>query len=189
MSKSDTAQLLTLIRRRDLTVLDKIYRENRSAFLNFAKQYKLPEQDYLDIYQDAIIAFYENVVSEKVQTLDSSIKTYLFSIGKFMIYKKINDYKYNKPIEQEMNAVLQKQIEYYEYHEVSESDYQKLVLKCFGQLGKKCQKMLKLFYYEKFTLEEIKTYLNYDNYNVVKSQKSRCLKTLKDLITKQKQNG
>jgi len=188
MSKTNTAKLFELIRQRDLTVLDNIYRENRSAFLNFAKKYNLPEQDNFDIYQDAIIAFYENVVSEKVLNLDSSIKTYLFSIGKYMIFKKINDYKYNKPIEQEHSTVLQMQIEYYEYHEVSEGDYQRLVLKCFGQLGKKCQKVLKLFYYEKLTLEEIKTYLNYENYNVVKSQKSRCLKTLKELITKHNQD-
>jgi RNA polymerase sigma factor (sigma-70 family) len=54
----------------------------------------------------------------------------------------------------------------------------------FEQLGDKCQKVLKLFYYDGFTLEEIQKQLNYDNYNVVKSQKSRCLKTLKELISK-----
>lgn len=188
MSKTNTQQQIALIRQGDVTVLDVIYRENRAAFLNFAKKYNLPDQDNLDIYQDAIIALYENVVSKKLQTLESSIKTYLFSIGKYMIFKKINDYKYNKHIEQEHKAVLQLQTEYYEYHEVTEGDHQRLVLKSFGELGKKCQEVLRLFYYERFSIEEIKTYLNYENYNVVKSQKSRCLKSLKELIAKQNQN-
>jgi RNA polymerase sigma factor (sigma-70 family) len=186
MSKTNTEQQLALIRQRDVTVLATIYRENRAAFLNFARKYNLPERDNLDIYQDAIIAFYENVVSGKVQNLESSIKTYLFSIGKYMIYKKINDYKYNKPVDQEDSDTLQMRVDYHEYYEESEGDYQRLILKCFDRLGKKCQEVLKLFYYERLTLEEIKTYLNYESYNVVKSQKSRCLRTLKELITKHK---
>jgi DNA-directed RNA polymerase specialized sigma24 family protein len=48
--------------------------------------------------------------------------------------------------------------------------------------------VLKLFYYNGFTLEEIQQHLNYGNYNTVKSQKSRCLKNLKDLINEQLKN-
>ena len=54
--------------------------------------------------------------------------------------------------------------------------------KAFVTLGKKCKEVLSLFYYRGYTIDEICTRLNYDNKNVVKSQKSRCIKQLKDKI-------
>jgi DNA-directed RNA polymerase specialized sigma subunit len=52
------------------------------------------------------------------------------------------------------------------------------------KLGEQCQKVLTLFYYEEKKLDEIQSLLGYTNKDVLKSQKSRCLKQLKDLTKK-----
>ncbi len=57
-----------------------------------------------------------------------------------------------------------------------------LLRKYFKQLGEKCQQVLTLFYYRGLNIEEIVKQAGYNNANVVKAQKSRCLKTLKQLI-------
>ncbi|MBQ0768811.1 MAG: sigma-70 family RNA polymerase sigma factor, partial [Bizionia sp.] len=63
-----------------------IYENNRAKFIHFARRYNLDDDDIIDVYQDAYIAFYNNVMSGKLQFLSSSISTYIFSIGKFMVF-------------------------------------------------------------------------------------------------------
>ena len=63
---------------------------------------------------------------------------------------------------------------------------QQLLQKYFGTLGKKCQELLTLFYYRGFTIQEIMEAGGYNSENVVKSQKSRCMKTLKERINEKR---
>ncbi|MCK0114591.1 RNA polymerase sigma factor, partial [Gelidibacter sp. F63206] len=62
------------------------------------------------------------------------------------------------------------------------TEEQKLLRHFFNQLGKSCQQMLTLSFYRGLTNEEIATQHGYESEAVVRSQKSRCLKTLKNLI-------
>jgi RNA polymerase sigma-70 factor (ECF subfamily) len=61
---------------------------------------------------------------------------------------------------------------------------QQLLKKYYGHLGDRCKSILNLFYYQGYNLDEIRDILNYSNKKVLKSQKSRCIKQLKDLINK-----
>ncbi len=184
MNKTSVEHQMSLLKKGDSLMLETIYKENRLPFYNFAKKYDIPEADVIDVYQDAIIALRDNVVLGKIETLDSSLRTYLFSIGKFMIYKKINSYKNTNPLPEEIKN-LEQEVRFFDYERAAIDPKQQRVNLCLGQLGEKCQQVLKLFYYDGLTLEEIQQYLGYDNYNVVKSQKSRCLKTLKKMLEKQ----
>jgi DNA-directed RNA polymerase specialized sigma subunit len=58
----------------------------------------------------------------------------------------------------------------------------KQLQKGLNQLGEQCKKILDLFYYQSKNLAAICKLLNYENTDVVKSQKSRCLKQLKQII-------
>ena len=59
---------------------------------------------------------------------------------------------------------------------------QELLNKYYSKLGKRCKEILKLFYYEGYTLDEIINILKYSDKNVLKSQKSRCMRQLKEWI-------
>ena len=181
MNKTSVEHQLSLIKKGDSVILETIYKENRLPFFNFAKNYDLPKADVIDVYQDAIIALRDNVVLGKIETLHSSLRTYLFSIGKFMILKKIKNYKNTSPL---IKPLVQDHM-FFDYTYGDADPRQQRVNLCLDQLGEKCQQVLKLFYYDGLTLEEIQQYLGYDNYNVVNSQKSRCLKTLKEMLEKQ----
>ena len=76
--------------------LRKVYEDNRDKFLNFAKRYNLPHNDVVDIYQDTYVIFYNNIMSGKIETMTSSISTYLFSVGKYLIFDKMK--KNNKTV-------------------------------------------------------------------------------------------
>ena len=81
--------LIDLLKKDDEKTIRNFYNENKNGFILFAKRYNLDQDDVIDVYQDAIIALIENAKKGKIDNLQSSITTYFFSIGKFMIFQKL----------------------------------------------------------------------------------------------------
>ena len=163
-------------------VIKTLYNNNRISFLKFSKHYNLLDEDVIDIYQEAFIILRKHAISGKLSTVNSSLKTYLFGIGKHLIYKKLKEYsikaKFSSKIHTEESQFEEIIIE--NQNELTEE--QLLIRHYFGQLGKSCQEMLTLSFYRGLTNEEIAKSGHYESEAVVRSQKSRCLKTLKNLI-------
>ncbi|MFC4097652.1 RNA polymerase sigma factor [Euzebyella saccharophila] len=164
--------------------LKKIYEDNRAKFLNFARRYQLPNDDVIDIYQDAYIIFYNNIMSGKLESLNSSISTYLISIGKHLIFDRMRKNKKSVSGTYDLSRVgdADEQVNSFELNAPVLSHEQRLLQQHFKSLGEKCQQLLTLFYYRGFTIQEIMDSENYNSENVVKAAKSRCMKTLKDKI-------
>lgn len=163
--------------------VSKLYNANRDAFSNFGKKYGLSYDDLCDIYQEAFIALRKHALDGTLDTVNSSLKTYLFGIGKFMIFnflkekKKTTEYKPSTfGIHDTIELVT------YEFEEEELSHEQSLLQIYFKKLGKKCQEMLTLFYARGLSIDDIVEFTDYTDSSVVRSQKSRCLKTLKDMI-------
>jgi RNA polymerase sigma factor (sigma-70 family) len=158
-------------------VLEQVYRENKGIFMSFAKRYDLPDEDITDIYQDAFVALVEHAKKGKLSQLNCAVSTYLIGIGKFML---LNHLKKKRimfvPFEVEIS------IEWDDMEHIQKEEQVQLLQTYFLKLGSHCQKILELFYYQEKKLEEIVIALGYDNKDVVKSQKSRCIKQLRGLI-------
>lgn len=169
-------------------LIKELYNTNRNPFLNFAKQYNIAEIDCIDLYQDAIILLRKQAISGKLYDVKSSLKTYLFGIGKHLIYKKIKEYS----LKTNFDSVLHKVNDGYDEIQIETekelTQEQQILQYYFKQLGKSCQQMLTLSFYRGLTNDEIATLEGYESEAVVRSQKSRCLKTLKDLIKKSLRN-
>lgn len=175
-------QLIAQLKKRDRNALKDVYREYKAEFFRFASRYTKADDTLEDIFQDAIIAVYENALAGKLDNLKSSLKTYLFSTGKFMLFKKFRDTKEvatdeNYIFDQKETAVMADV-----YEDGGPDEYQKKLTANFKKLGDKCREILELFYLQGMKLDEIVRVQGYENKNVVKSQKSRCLKMLKTLI-------
>lgn len=164
------------------TITKELYNTNRVPFLVFAKRYNIIEADGVDIYQEAFISLRKHAISEKLYSINCSMKTYLFGIGKHLIYKKLKE----NSLKTNYDSILHKiDHDYEEIRIDSENELteeQQILKRHFKQLGKSCQQMLTLSFYRGLTNEEIAELEGYDSEAVVRSQKSRCLKTLKDLI-------
>ncbi len=139
----------------------------------------MPDEDVSDVYQDTIIAFYENILSGKLTELTSSLKTYIFSIGKYSIYNKLK--KVNKTISLDRQHLENLDLQAIDF-QFEHTQKSSLVKEAMIKLGERCRRILVLFYYHSYTIEALKHELEYKNENVVRSHKSRCLKNLKDLI-------
>ena len=174
---SETSDIIAQLKSGDEETLKEIYLANKKPFFLFATRYQISEEDLLDIYQDAIIALYENAKKGKIDDLKSGINTYLFAIGKFMIFKRFK----NKKDTITLDEIDISQIDWEEMEEKEEAQLT-LLRSAINKLGEQCQNVLRLFYFEEKKLDEIQSILSYSNKDVLKAQKSRCLKQLKDLI-------
>lgn len=175
------SKLIAQIRSGDQKAIESIYTRYKMEFLAYSSRFSVNEEDAIDIYQDSIVTLYENILSGKLISLTSSLKTYLFAIGKYKIYNSLkvqvttadfSDYQFLLEEDEEEFLLLEEKIE--------------RMQKAYQQLGSKCQEVVKLFYYENLSIEEIKDRLAYTSKDVVKSQKSRCIKQIKEILLKSK---
>ena len=76
--------LILRLRRGDRDALEEIYRSYRVSFIKWITySHKCTKEQAVDIFQYAILSFYENVLEDTVEEInDAGIKTYLYSIGK-----------------------------------------------------------------------------------------------------------
>lgn len=175
----ENPDLITLLRQGDDRTIQELYLNHKKSFFLFAKRYQLDEDELLDIYQDAIVALCDNAKRRKIDQMTGEIGNYLFSIGKYMIYKRVKDQ--NRTVSMtdfdpdEMSSFAQDE------EEDDQSSLQ-LMGEALKKLGQQCQQVLRLFYYEEKKLDEIQSLLNYSSKDVLKAQKSRCLKQLRELL-------
>ena len=153
------------------------YDRYKSPFLVFGRSFGLDKEQLLDVYQDVCVVFIEQVQKGKLVELKGTAKSYLFGIAKHLIFKR---FSLKEKVEKATQIWFEENIvQPIEYEETLEKQR---MSSAFLNLGNQCKAILNLFYYEEKSLEEVQEILGYSDKNVVKSQKSRCIKKLKELI-------
>lgn len=159
---------------------DRIYRTYKDPFFDWARfNFSLSDEEIKDVFQDTIIGFHQNFSSGRVEKIEFSTKTYLFAIGKNLILNKI---KYNRRFDKDrVEFELQLPGEITESTVIKETA-KDFIEKKIEELGEPCRTILKLYYYAGYSLEAIRREIKSKNPNVVKAQKSRCMRMLKNLF-------
>ncbi|MFS4466482.1 RNA polymerase sigma factor [Maribacter sp. 2210JD10-5] len=165
----------------DRLKIKALYNSYRSEFLGFGKSYNLNQDDLADVYQESFLALRKRAMQGKLDSVESTMKTYLFGIGKFKIYDALNKRKQEVPYEPQLHAVKDEIAEIEIETEPQLTEKQSLLRKYIKELGEKCRQVLTMFYYRGLNIKEITEQGGYCNENTVKAQKSRCLKTLRQL--------
>jgi RNA polymerase sigma-70 factor (ECF subfamily) len=173
----DWKSVIHRIKTGDYSELEKVYTEYRHEFYRWVmKQYNCSYEDVQDIYQQSIIVLYENIIHDRIVSQNSSIKTYLFAIGKNKYYELIRD-KHRQNVE----LTAQMKVE----DTVEEPEENMLALNSLGKsldkLGNPCKSILELYYYHKKSMQDIAERLGLKNTDTAKNMKYKCLKRLKSL--------
>ncbi len=181
----DDQLVLEKIRNGDKQQLSAIYDNYRVEFIGWiTRNYRCSEEDAKEIFQLAIVTFYENVVSKKLERLDCSIKTYLFAIGK---YKWM---EFNKKSEKFQYGLENQRFNIDNSDERDEEKEQQLELveHCLRSMGEPAKTILELYYYHGMSMEEIAKKLNYKNADTAKNLKYKSLMKLKKIFQNQSTN-
>ena len=125
-------------------LLEELYKEYYNGFLYYFKKYSVSQQDIEEAYQDSMIAFYQSIISGKLKSLTSSIKAYIFGIGKHKVLDKIRRDKKQKNIEWPSDHIDPIPLDGDEL-----TIQQKLLQQHFKNLGKSCQRIINFFYYRR----------------------------------------
>ncbi len=163
------------LREEGLRAVEKLYAQWREEFLAFASRYGGSQDDVLDAYQDALIILYENVRKGKLTELSSSPKTYLFSIGKYTLLNSLKRQGKQRTL---VSEAVEQEVSWTPPDDELNDRQQRLMVALKG-LGKSCQELIDLFYYQRLSIREIVAKTGLKNENTVKAQKSRCVKSLR----------
>lgn len=179
---TEDQQLINNIRQGDEDSIVAVYQAHRDGFIQWSQSaYQVDEPTAADAFQDAVICLHNNIIRGKLETLSSSLKTYLYAIGKNIIRKKLQ-----KEAVFEGDEKLVLETLYAEPLDAfAENDRQRFVASLMENIGDPCKTILRLFYFKRFSMKAIAETLNYKNENVAKTQKLRCLTTLKKMVTDQ----
>ena len=183
--RSDADLLHSLKDARTTTEGIKYIYNNYFEFLKlFIVQNKGNEQDAQDIFQEVIVSFINLVKQEKFRG-DSSIKTFLYSMNRNIWFNELKkreratlrEKKYEQLTTVEENAMLNT----LEHKEASDQ-----LIAIMDSLGENCKKILVLFYYENYSMKDLLEELDYENEQVVRNKKYKCLKKLEEMIFSKK---
>ena len=151
-------ELLSIIKEGNPKVLEQIYDEYRRPFLLWAVQnYKCDDDAALEVYQKAYTILYFNIKSGKLQQLSSSLKTYLFAVGKNLFYERMRDKTLQVVhIDEVMNnTALQTQVDNSILEHYQQQHQKELVKKLLNKIGDPCRKMLSLIFIDGLGHKEV----------------------------------
>lgn len=152
-----------------------LYKDYFSMCVYFVTKNSGTKEEAKDIFQDAMIVLFKNSRKPNFE-LSCSIKTYLYSVIRNLWLKqlhqknkRINITDYERFIQVETDeTILQKE------ETLFDTMYESL-----QKLGENCQRILRLFYFEKKSMEVIAQEMEYTNAENAKNQKYKCLQQLK----------
>ncbi|HTI08246.1 MAG TPA: sigma-70 family RNA polymerase sigma factor [Puia sp.] len=156
----------------------------RTCFL-MARSYVLQnsgnEQDAEDIFQESVISLIEMVRNGKFRG-ESSISSCLYSITRHLWLNELR----------RKGRALKREARFDRENFSPEPDLDKLLggeklraqlMQMIEALGENCKKILVAFYYDDLPMKEIMGLVNYQNEQVLRNKKYKCMKQLEEALT------
>lgn len=178
MNQLPPDQWLHRIQQGDETALQALYDAYRTPFIAWAlRHFKCAEADAIDIFQDSVIVLYRNVAQGRLTELTSSLKTYLYAIGRNLLLKRLRDHRPHLDLEalpqlSELALDLPPTL----------TPLQAQAKAAVQRLSEPCRSIIQMVYYRSFSMEVIKERLGYKNETVVRAQKKRCMQYLRKAL-------
>ncbi len=179
MNEFSVEEIIAGIRTRDNNVLQYIYKKYYPSIHNFILANSGSSEDAKDIFQESIIIIFKKIKDEQHFLLNSSFKTFLYSISRHLWLKQLRNQKYEeRNIRDQQNFIELRE----EPFKIENEDLRMtLYQKHFKNLPEDCQKILKLTV-ENITQKEIADSLGFKSDNYVKKRKHYCKENLIKMI-------
>jgi RNA polymerase sigma factor (sigma-70 family) len=158
-----------------------LYRTQYQLTEAYIKQNSGTAEDAEDIFQEVVLIFIEIVKKDKFRG-ESSVSTFLYALTrntwlnelKRRGKSKLRDEIFEKGKDKETMDVS---------HFIANRETKLQLMQLVEKLGENCKKILLAFYFENLAIKEILQKLDYENEQVVRNKKYKCLKQLEQMIT------
>lgn len=159
-----------------------LYRSYYRVSENYVKMNSGSEQDAEDIFQEVVISFIELVKGQKFRG-ECSVSTFIYTLTRNCWLNDIKR-KGRSKLREEKYEKQQDQVTMDVGGWMEQFESKKQLMKLVGDLGETCRKILIAFYYDNLSMREILQTLDYENEQVVRNKKYKCLKQLEQQVTK-----
>jgi RNA polymerase sigma factor (sigma-70 family) len=142
-------------------------------------EHRCSKDDAEDIYSDSVLNFREKIVSDKIDSI-INLRSYLYATCRNMLLAKLKKKElvdsaaiehYADSLESELDET-----------EIYREKIIKLTIEALSSLPEKCREILKAFYFDRLSMEEIAQKMKLANPNVAKVSKARCFQNLLEQI-------
>ena len=181
MSEFSVEEIIEGIKARDNCVLQYVYKQHYQSIHHFIISNSGSPEDAKDIFQESIIVIYRKVKEQQHFLLNSSFKTFIYSIARNLWLKHLRAIRYEgQKIKDQQQYIELKD----EPFKVSNEDLKlSLYHKYFRLLPEDCQNILKLTARD-IPQKEIAQAMNLKSENYVKKRKHNCKEKLIEMIKK-----
>ncbi len=178
-------QQLAALAAGDRRVTEQIYQQHYHIISGWLIKNGGTADDAADLFQEAVVVLFGKA-QETDFRLTCSIGTYLFSISKHLWYKKLQRQS-REPVytkesageeEGEYGVAWEDDIK---VHHERETHYEQLGV-ALEQIGEPCRSLLKAYYHNDKSMQEIAADFGYTNPDNAKTQKYKCLTRLRKIF-------
>ena len=171
---------INAIRNDDDPGLSNLYKLHFPMILNYVLNNNGSEEEAKDIYQESMIILVNNLKTEGFR-LECKIKTYLYSVCRRLWLtelKQRSDYSGRLNEVEEFLVIDDNEAKNF----VENEQKYKIMDQSLLMLGEPCTTILKDFYLNKISMQEIADKMGYTNTDNAKNQKYKCLQRLKKIF-------
>jgi RNA polymerase sigma factor (sigma-70 family) len=181
-NRFNDSDLVEAIREKDMLdqAISQLYLDHAETTRSFIMGKGGTEQDADDIFQETIVSFIDIVQKGKFRE-ESTIGTFLISISKNIWYNEIRR-RQRAGNREKIFEMDRNQEEGPVTETIHEREMKQQLNMLLQELGESCRRILSLFYYENLSMKEIVSQMHYENEQVVRNKKYKCLQQLTDKI-------
>jgi RNA polymerase sigma factor (sigma-70 family) len=137
-------------------------------------------QDAQDVFQEVLLSFVHMVRQGKFRG-ESSVKTFLYVLNRNTWFNELK--RRGRAVEREKKyEEVRDHAELPAEAGIEQREASRQLIQIMDRLGENCKKILLLFYYENLSMKDIVNQFHYENEQVVRNKKYKCLKQLDVLI-------
>lgn len=155
----------------DERALEQIYKKYYRMMTKMVITNSGTEDEARDIYQDALIVFWQKSTSGKLM-LTSKISTYIYSICQNLWRKELDRKKRFSHEEKDVAVVIDNDVK----------ERNRIIGECLDRLDETCKRILMYFYFEEMSMQDIADKLGFANTDTTKTKKYKCKKKLDELV-------
>jgi RNA polymerase sigma factor (sigma-70 family) len=157
-----------------------IYEQYSSTIQSYILANSGTPPDAEDIFQETVVTFIDLVKKEKFRG-EASVKTFLTAIARNLWLNELKKRQRSGVREKAFETGRDlTEMDVSEY--IADREVKQQFVEVLGKLGEPCKKLLTLFYYENLSMKDITHHLPYENEQVVRNKKYKCLQTLTELV-------
>lgn len=159
-------------------ILAGVYRDAFPAAAQLVKRLGGTGEEAKDVFHDALLIYLERKAEGRLN-IQNSAKAYLLGITKILWLHSRRHYF----------AALPQEVESFIEEEQEAGEEEKNVLDYLQLAGQKCLQVLKAFYYDQLSLQEIANNFEFNGIRSATVQKYKCLEKIRTQVKKMKVYG